>query len=191
MEELGFGSLWLQVILVAVATFILSAIIWTVMPWHKGDFKNLPDEEAIRQALLSQGVGLEAGQWRIPGPTSMAECRTPEFQERYVRGPVGIFQLEKAGPMVMGKRLAMSFGYQLVVAFFVAYVLRQAIETGDTYMRVFQMAGAVAFGAHFFGHVPDAIWFSKSWRRVGLHAFDALLESLIAAGIFASMWPWA
>ena len=189
MEELGFGSLWLQVILVTVATFFASALLWTTMPWHEKEFGVLPDEDAVRRVLAEQGV--TQGQWRIPYSQDPKEWKGPEFQKRFESGPVGILQFEKPGPMGFGARLGKTFLLYLFIAFFTAYVLRQAIEAGDTYMRVFQLAGSVSLGAHAFGHVQDAIWFGKSWKRVLLQLVDSMIYAIITAGIFASMWPWA
>lgn len=189
MVELGFGSLWLQVLLVGFATFIASAIFWTVAPWHKSEYRALPDEDAVRRALHDQGV--TQGQWRIPFSANPDDWKAPEFLQRFETGPVGIIQLETPARMSLGPRLLKTFVFYLFVAFFTAYVLRQAVESGDTYMRVFQLAGSVSFGAHALGSVQDAIWFGKSWRRVLLQALDSVVYALLTAGIFASMWPWA
>ncbi len=184
---LGFGALWLQVLLVTVATFAASAIFWTVMPWHKGEFKALPDEDAVRKALHAQGV--TEGQWRIPFSENEADCRQPEFMERFVKGPVGIIQLEKPGPFSLGPRLLKTFALYLVAAFLTAYLLRHCFAPGTEYLIVFRVAGAFAFGLHAFGQAQDAIWFSKSWKRVGLQAMDSVIYAMLTAGIFASMWP--
>ena len=74
----------------------LSSVFWTVMPWHKSEFKQLPDEEAVRQVLLAGGV--TSGQWRIPFCRSMEEAKSPAFGQKLLSGPVGIFQLQEPGP---------------------------------------------------------------------------------------------
>lgn len=187
MHHLEFGSLWLQVLIVAVVTFGVSGVFWTQMPWHRSEFKTLPNEDAVRQILHAQGV--TEGQWRIPYSANPADWKTEEFAKRYETGPVGIIQLETPRGMAMGARLLKTFALYLLVAFFTAYVLRQAFPAGTAYMKVFQLAGCVSFAAHAFGHVQDGIWFSKSWRRVLLQAADSVVYALLTAGIFASMWP--
>jgi hypothetical protein len=189
VEHLGFGSLWLQVIVATVATFVASSICWMFMPWHRTEFKALPNEDAVRKVLHEQGV--TEGQWRIPFSPRREEWKTPEFQERFKTGPVGIFQLERPRGMAMGPRLLKSFLYFFVICFFTAYVLRHAVLSGQEFWLVFQVGGAVSFGAHALGHVQDAIWFGKSWRRVGFQALDAVIYSLITGFVFAQMWPWA
>ena len=44
-------SLWLPIVLSAVFVFVLSSVIHMALPWHKGDFKKMPDEEKVRAAL--------------------------------------------------------------------------------------------------------------------------------------------
>lgn len=186
-QYLGFGSLWLQVVIVAVVTFIASAIFWTVAPWHKTEFKALPNEDAVRKALHDQGV--TDGQWRIPFSENGEDFKKPEFLKRFETGPVGLIQLETPAPITMGPRLLKTFLFFFVVAFFTAYCLRQAFPVGAEYMRVFQLAGGISLAAHGFGQIPDNIWFSKSCRRVTLQLIYSVVYALLSAGIFASMWP--
>ena len=184
---LGFGSLWLQVVIVAVVTFIASAIFWTIAPWHRTEFKALPNEEAVRKALHDQGV--TEGQWRIPFSENCEDFKKPEFLKLFETGPVGLIQLETPRAMAMGGRLVKTFVFYFFVAFFTAYCLRQAFPTGTEYMKVFQLAGGISLAAHGFGHIQDNIWFAKSCRRVTLQVMDSVVYALLTAGIFASMWP--
>ena len=91
---LVFGSLWMQVLIAAVVTFVASALLWTVIPLHRSEFKPLPNEDAVRKVLHAQGV--TQGQWRIPFSDNRADWNTPEFMKRFETGPVGIIQLEAA-----------------------------------------------------------------------------------------------
>ena len=186
-HALGFGSLWLQVLLAAVATFVASALFWTLAPWHRTEFKQLPNEDAVRKALHDQGV--TEGQFRIPYSENREDWKSPEFLRRFENGPVGVFQFETPGPMSMGPRLLKTFALYFFVAFFTAYCLRQAFPTGAAYMKVFQLAGGISLASHAFGHFQDHIWFSKSCRRVTLQFIDSVVYALLTAGIFASMWP--
>ena len=44
-------ALWLPIILSAVLVFIASAIIHMVLPYHRSDFRRLPNEEKMLDAL--------------------------------------------------------------------------------------------------------------------------------------------
>jgi hypothetical protein len=187
MQVLGFGSLWLQVLIVSVATFVLSALFWVVAPWHKTEFKRLPDEDAIRKLLNAQGVG--EGQWRIPYCATKDEATSPAHLAKIASGPVGIFQIEKPGGSTMGPRLIKSFVLYFFIALFTATMLRHSVVSGAAWRPVFHLAFGISFASHAIGHVQDAIWFSKSWRRVLFQALDSFVYALATAAIFAAMWP--
>ena len=53
-------SLWLPILLSAVFVFLLSAVIHMALPWHKNDFKKMPDEDKIRAAR-----SLGASSWQV------------------------------------------------------------------------------------------------------------------------------
>ena len=53
------------------------------MPWHKKDWSAVSNENGARDALS----GLPAGQYSIPHFEDMAECNSPEIQQKYKDGP--------------------------------------------------------------------------------------------------------
>ena len=53
---LTLTDLWLPTIVSAAAVWIASAIAWMAMPHHKGDFKALPNENALMDAVRAQNV---------------------------------------------------------------------------------------------------------------------------------------
>ena len=48
---MGIIDLWMPIVVSAVICWVMSALIWTVLKWHNGDYKRLGDEEAARAAL--------------------------------------------------------------------------------------------------------------------------------------------
>ena len=46
-----FGSLWLPILLSAVAVFLVSSVIHMMSPWHKSDYPRIPNEDAFRAAV--------------------------------------------------------------------------------------------------------------------------------------------
>ena len=44
-------ALWLPILLSAVIVFIASSIIHMVLPYHRSNYKKLPDEDNIRKSL--------------------------------------------------------------------------------------------------------------------------------------------
>ena len=45
------GSLWLPVIVSAVAVFVISSLIHMVLGYHQRDYTPLPNEDAVRAAI--------------------------------------------------------------------------------------------------------------------------------------------
>lgn len=43
-------ALWLPILVSAAFVFVVSAIIWMAMPWHKSDFNKSNNEEGVRLA---------------------------------------------------------------------------------------------------------------------------------------------
>ena len=88
-------SLWLPILLSAVAVFIISSIIHMVLGYHANDFKGLPMEKQIMEDLGKHN--LHPGNYHFPHASSMKEMNSPEFQEKYKKGPVGILTVMKSG----------------------------------------------------------------------------------------------
>ena len=79
-------SLWLAILLSSVFVWIASALLWTVLPNHKKDYRGLPDEEAARKALKPQN--LKTGQYYLPFVTDMKQMKDEKTVEKFEEGPV-------------------------------------------------------------------------------------------------------
>ena len=60
----GFGELWLPIVLSAVFVFVASAGIHMVLRYHWRDWAGMPGEDKVREALRSAGVG--PGNYNMP-----------------------------------------------------------------------------------------------------------------------------
>ena len=123
MTELS--SLLLPILLSAVFVFIASSIIHMATPWHAGDYKRVPNEDAVAASLRAHAV--PAGDYMMPRPSSMKEMGSPEFLEKRRQGPVMIFTMMPSGEMSMTSNLVQWFVYLLVVGLFTAYVTGLAL----------------------------------------------------------------
>jgi len=94
-----------------------------------------------------------------------------------------------SGPVAMGKFLGIWFVYCLVVGVFVAYLTGRTRVPGTEYLKIFQVAGAVAFMAYGVGQIPDSIWKGQTWGVTAKHVFDGLIYALLTAGTFGWLWP--
>src|SRR6266568_880162 len=112
----GLGALWLPIVLSAVLVFVVSSLIHMVTPWHKSDYPRLPNEDRVMDAL--RPLAIPPGDYMMPRPASRQEMRTPQFVEKFKRGPVVMLTVFPGGSMSMGKNLVMWFLYSVVVGCF-------------------------------------------------------------------------
>ena len=180
-------ALWLPIVLSAVIVFVASSILHMVLPLHKSDYRKLPDEEKVMDALRAAGV--------TPGPAyhfphcEHKDMKSPEMVEKFKKGPIGLLTMFPSGPPAMGKFLGMWFLYCLIVGVFTAYLTGRTVAPGTVYLAVFRVAGTVAFMGYGLGHFVDSVWKGQTWGVTFKHMFDGLLYALLTAGTFGWLWP--
>jgi hypothetical protein len=177
------AALWLPIVLSAVLVFILSAIIHMVFKWHNSDYGKLPNEEAVRAAIRSGNP--EPRQYIFPHAGDMSQMNTPEMQQKFIEGPVGVLYLRRPGPPTMGPALTQWFLYTLMVSLFVAYVAASSAPEGVQYMAVFKVVAITAFLGYGAAPLPAAIWMGKPWGVATKEVVDGVLYALVTAGTFA------
>ena len=180
-------SLWLPILLSAVAVFIISSIIHMALGYHVNDFKELPSEKQIMDDLRKHNI--PDGNYSFPRATSMKEMGSPEFIEKMKQGPVGMMNIAKSGSTNMGKELTLWFFYSIIVGIFAAYVSGRALEPGAYYLEVFRFVGVTSFLGYSLALLQGSIWFKKSWSSTFKSMFDGLTYALFTAGIFGWLWP--
>lgn len=180
------AALWLPIVLSAVIVFVASSIMHTVLPYHRSDYRRLPDEEKTLTAL--RGAGLTRGLYIFPFATHK-EMKTPAMQEKYKQGPVGTMTVFPSGPPFMPKFLGLWFAYCLIIGFFVAYLTGHTVASGANYLVVFRVAGTAAFLGYGLGHISDSIWKGQTWSSTIKEVVDGLVYGLLTAGAFGWLWP--
>lgn len=180
------ASLWLPILVSAVAVFIASSVVWMLLPYHEGDFGGLPDEEAVRDALASPE--LRPGQYHVPYAPDRDAYRSEEVQRKFEEGPVAAITVME-GPPDMGRQFVGWFLYSAGVGVLAAYVAGQTLPPGTAYLDVFQITGTVAWAAYGVAYLGDAIWFGRPWGFSLKMVFDGLLYGLLTAGVFGWLWP--
>lgn len=183
----GLTSLWLPILLSAVVVFIASSIIHMVLPWHKGDYPPLPNEDRAMDAIRQ--LNLAPGDYFFPRPASQADMRTEAFKAKMAKGPMGILTIMRPGGSGMGKSLGQWFVFSIVVSIFAGYVASRAVQTGAPYLSVFRFAGVTAFMGYAFAYWPQSIWYGKSWMSTAKMTIDGLIYGLLTAGVFGWLWP--
>jgi len=180
-------ALWLPILLSAVIVFVASSLIHMVLPFHKSDYRKLPEEEKVMDALRSAGV--IPGRMYIFPYTTHKEMKSPEAMEKFKRGPIGAITIRPTGVPAMGKFLIQWFLYCIVVGIFVAYLTGRTRVAGASYLEVFRVAGASAFLAYSVALIQDAIWKGENWGVTFKHVADGFIFALLTAGTFGWLWP--
>lgn len=180
-------ALWLPILLSGVFVFIASSIIHMVLGYHRSDFKGLPDQDRVQEAL--RAFSIPPGEYFLPHASSLKESGTPEFIEKCKKGPVAFITVMKSEPMSMMGSLIYWFIYCLVVGLFAAYITGRALEAGAEYHSVFRFSGATAFIGYTLALWQGTIWYKRSVVTTLKNTFDGLVYALLTAGTFGWLWP--
>ncbi len=181
------AALWLPILISAAIVFVVSAMVWMVMPHHKSDFSPVADEDGLMDAVRKSAG--KPGLYYFPFADGK-DWNTEAYRDRVRSGPVGLLRVRDPGAVLgMTPALVKSFIFFLLVSTLVAYITTGAHDAGAPYMSVFGTAGPAAFLAYGLVGVQESIWFGLP-RSVALkHALDGFVYALLTAGVFGWLWP--
>jgi hypothetical protein len=182
------ASLWLPIIVSAVVIFFASFLAWTVLPHHKTEWKNLPDEDGFFKALADLGV--KPGQFMFPHCGGGGGHKDPEFQKKWEAGPWGSVCLW-AKPPNFARNLILVFIFYLVVGLFVGYLGRLALPADPDFRMVFRFTGTAAVMAYTLGSIPHSIFFGATAHSFWSNLIDGIVYGLLTGVVFALLWPSA
>lgn len=174
-------ALLLPIVLSAVALFFASFVSWVVLPNHEADWKGLPSEETVTDALRAANV--PPGNYMFPF-APRADRQKPEHVARTARGPLGVVTVFPG--MTMGRNLGLTFLTFLAAAVCLAYLATLGLKPGASFREVFRFLSTAAFLTFVTSVVQHAIWFRC---RVTGHVLESLVYAVIVGGIFGAMWP--
>jgi len=181
------AALWLPILLSAVLVFVASSVIHMALPWHHDDYRQVPQESQLMDAV--RPLSIEPGDYMVPRAGGMAQMKTPEFQDKLNKGPVMVMTVLPNGPFSMGSSLALWFLYCAVVSFFAAYVACSTLPAGAPYLRVFRITGTVAFVGYALALWQMSIWYRRSWGTTIRSSIDGVVYAALSAGVFGWLWP--
>ena len=179
-------ALWLPILLSAVIVFVASSIMHMVLPYHRSDYGQLPDEDKVLATLRS--VSLKRGLYVFPYCTHK-DMKSPALLEKQKQGPVGFLTVVPSGPPVLAKFLIQWFVFCLLIGFFVAYLAAHTVALGAHYLAVFRVVGTAAFLAYGLGNLSNGIWKGQLWGATIKEVVDGLVYGLLTAGTFGWLWP--
>ena len=183
----SLASLWLPIVLSAATVFLASFVTHMVLTYHHSDFRKLPAEDDVMEAL--RRFNLPQGDYMVPHPQNPAAMKSKEFQDKLNRGPVFIATIFRNGQQGMGAQLGKWFVFCLVVSLFAGYMASRSLEIGAPYLRVSQIASTTAFLGYVMAQWGDVIWYRRAVSTVLKATADGLLYGLLTGGMFGWLWP--
>jgi hypothetical protein len=180
-------TLWLPVLLSAVIVFLASSVIHMALPWHKGDFPMLANQDKVMEAL--RPFSIPQGDYLLPRPSGRDELRSPEFAEKMKKGPVVLMTVMPPGPISMGRNLGLWFVYSAVVGLLAGYVAGTTLPVGANFRQVFPVVGTVAFIGYSAALWQMSIWYSRAWSLTVKATVDGLIYAALTAATFGWLWP--
>jgi hypothetical protein len=180
-------SLWLPILLSAILVFAASFILHMLLPMHRSDYRQLPAEDEVMEAL--RRFNIPPGDYMVPRSTGPAAMRDPKFLDKMAKGPVVIATFVPGGPIRMGGQLAQWFVYCAVVALFAAYIATRTLASGTDYLHVSQIVSCVAFVGYNVALWQQSIWYRRSWATTLRYTVDGLLYGFLTGGVFGWLWP--
>lgn len=182
-----FGSLWIPVVVSSVVVFVISSILHMALKYHRADYKQLPNEEAVRGAL---GKGsLAPGLYQLPYCTDMKQMQEPAKKALYEQGPIGVVTIIPNGMPALGKNLAQWYVFCFVASFINGYVARHALTYGANGVSVMKVTIPVAFLAYGMTHILDSIWKGQPWANTARSLADGVIYAVATGATFCTLWP--
>jgi len=80
-------QLWLPILLAAVLVFLASSLIHMVFKWHNSDYRPLPNEDEVLEAIRKGAAA--PGQYLFPYCPNPKDMGTEEMSGNMTWGPLG------------------------------------------------------------------------------------------------------
>ncbi len=178
------ASLWLPIVVSAVALFFASFLSWMVLPFHFLDWRRLKQEDELLPALRQ--LDLPEGNYMFPGWDTPEYMKSEEYTRKWQEGPRGV--LTVFGEVSMAKNLGLTLLYFLAVSFCLAYLAQLHIGRGADFMTVFRFVATAGLMTFLAAIIQHAIWFHI---RITGHVIESIVYAVLVGVIFGFMWPGA
>ena len=180
-------SLWLPILVSAVIVFVASSLLHMLLPYHRKDFRKLPNEDAAREAIGK--LNIPPGDYMLPcgdGPKAMKD---PAFIEKLTKGPVAIMTVMQPGPPAMGKNLVQWFIYLPRRRHPRRLHHRSCGHARRRLPRRLPLRGLHRVHRLRVAQWQDSIWYRRAWSTTIKNTIDGLIYGLLTAGVFGWLWP--
>jgi len=178
-------ALWLPIIVSTLAVFVLSSVINMALPWHKGDFRAPPGEDAILDALRNAGV--QPGDYMVPYASGMEDMRSEAHKQKVLRGPVVVMSVMQRKSLSIAPMLGGWFIYVLVISILAACMAVVGAASGESH-TIFHVVGLFTWAAYAAAVWPLKIWYGRSTRGALTTTLDGLIYAVATGLIFVWLW---
>jgi hypothetical protein len=179
---MSIADLWLPILVSAVIVWIASALIWTVLPWHKSDYAKTGDEEGVRAALK----GLAPRFYNVPHVTDMQDLKKAEVGQKFTDGPVAFITVLPNGMPNMARNMVLQIVYFVFVGILCAYFVSRTTGPDADYLEVFRIVVRTALVEYGQNNDGRAYLRIADRRRVRLACLRrGALKTLILACLYA------
>lgn len=190
-----FTHLWLPIVASAAAVWVASALAWMLIGHHKGDWKEVPNENEFIATVKRMGIA--PGSYGFPEfrrlegmPKEAKHAKWDEMQ----KSPIGLLRVW--GPISMGRNMLFTFVVFLITSLLIGYLGWNALphgtgagETRPEFAKVMQVIGTAGVLAYCVAGLPNDIWFQRSRREIATSLLDGVVFGLITGAVFAWLWP--
>jgi hypothetical protein len=183
---LHLASLWLPTLLSAVAVFVVSSIMHTVLPWHRTDYGRLSNEDQVMDSM--RALAVPPGDYMVPRPANRDDMRSATFAEKVKRGPVMVMTVMQGGGFNMGRNLGLWFVYLVLVAGVAGHLAALALGSNADHRLVFHTVGLASFLGYAAALWQMTIWYNRSWITTLKSTVDGLIYGIVTALIFGWLW---
>lgn len=181
-------SLWIPILASAALVFVASSVIHILLPYHKNDFRKLPNEDGILDAL--RPFEIPPGDYVLPHAGSAEAMKSEEYRGKVEQGPAAFMTvLEPRAVFDLTTSLTQWFLYSVLVGILAAYVGGRTLGAGATYIDIFRLTGTVTFACYSMALMQRSIWYKQQWSTTGKSMFDGLIYAVLTAGTFGWLWP--
>lgn len=187
--QVTLTELWIPILLGGLLAWVASGIIHMVIKYHNKDYRPLPNEDEVSDAL--RNGQLAKGMYTMPYCADMNEMGSDKMQSKFNNGPVAMIAVFDNGMPAMGKLLGQQIAFFIAGSCLVAYCTALTVDTGTSYMEVFRVVSAISFLAFGWANIPFSIWYGHPWSTTGRYLLDAIIYALVFAGTYAWLWPSA
>ncbi|HXT16169.1 MAG TPA: hypothetical protein VN706_11105 [Gemmatimonadaceae bacterium] len=178
-------ALALPILAATVVVFVLSMLI-QMAPWHKHDFDNVPDDDAVLNAIRQ--LNIPPGDYCVPSPRLPDGRRNPDFVDKWAAGP-SVTMTVIPPSANMGRYMGQWFAFTLLVAAIAGWVTCTIVERSNSRHAVFHYGAIITLLCYSLGAWPISIWYHRKWSTAFKSAFDAILYGVATGLVFVWLWP--